>query len=314
MKIAFLMPFLQLYGAIRTMVDLSNELVDRHHSVALYHSDGSKCEWLKVKAEIRSKAAIMEGNYDIVIANLRGVVGLLHSCKSTLKFYFISDKWSEFDASYQSMLNSDWAKLAPTKVCQEWLIKKGVASYYLPPGVDEEIFYPVKCESIVANSVFCLLWSGDRRPGKGQRVVKEMSEILKRKGVDFKLSTYYDKGVNQEDMAKVYSQADIFIESVSGDSALRSNPVLEAMSCGTTVLCSAHESIQEWAVHGETAYIVARDPDLLANAVITLKNDPVLMQRLREGALKKVSEFTWKRAGDLFEQIIEIEMKRCEVV
>lgn len=310
MKIAFLMPFLQLYGAIRTVVDLSNELVDRGHDVTIYHSNGSLCNWLEVKAKIKPNAAILDQYNDVALANLRGVIGLLHSCKAKVKLYLMADRWSEFDLSFQSMLKSDWGKLAATKWSQDWLTKKGVGSYYFPPGVNRGVFHPV--EKLEESGSLKLLCSGDKRPGKGLKCITEAVRILRDKcGLDFVLNSYYGKGISQSEMAQVYGQADIFVDAQWGDSAVRNNPVLESMACGTPVVCLDHESVSDWCVNNKTAILVpAKNSVLLAEAVAKLQSDKDLMERIRVNALKKVSEFTWKRTGEMFEDIIAKEMKR----
>ena len=309
MKVSFLMPFLHLYGAVRTMVDLSNEMVERGHSVTMYHGKGGPCDWLEVKAETKPKKAILETKHEVVIANLRGVVGLLQSCRAKLKLYLLADRWGEFDSSYQSMLRSNWVKLAATKWSQRWLAERGVVSYYLPPGVNREIFYPVKTSKKYGLRLLC---TGDKRPGKGLVYVNTTVDILRNKyGLDVVLSNYEGKGLPQSEMAQVYGEADMFVDMQGGDAALKNNPVVEAMACGTPVVCLDHESVSEWAFHRQTAILVPeQNPALVAEAIVELNSNKDLMERIRTNALKKVSEFTWVRTAERLEKIIAMEMKR----
>jgi len=52
MKFSFLLPHLNQIGIVRSVVDLSNKLIELKHDVSIYHSDGSNCTWSTVKAKI----------------------------------------------------------------------------------------------------------------------------------------------------------------------------------------------------------------------------------------------------------------------
>lgn len=306
MKIAFLMPFLEVYGAVRSMVDLSNEMVDRGHNVSIYHSDGSPCRWLKTKASIYPLAVFLRLEHEIVIANLRGVAGLLGVCHANLKLYWVADRWSEHSRNYQSMLKSNWVKLAVTKWSQKWLLGRGVSSYYVFPGINREVFHPIDGVKSM-DGVLRLLCSGDDRPGKGLELVPKIVGILRDKySLDVELLSYYGKGLLQNKMAEFYGKADIFMDFPWGDAALRCNPVVESMACGTPVVCLDHESVSDWAVHKKTAILVPeRNPDLMAAAVFRLFKDEGLMEEIRSSGLKKVSKFTWKGAAEKLEEVVE---------
>lgn len=308
MKISFLMPFLQVYGAVRSMIDLSNEMVERGHSVTIYHENGGPCDWLEVKAETKPKDAILNREHEVVIANLRGVIDLMHACRSKLKLYWVADRWSECARNFQSMLASSWVKLAQTRWSCYWLGEKGVGSYYLPPGINREIFHPIKTDK-PKEDVLRLLCSGDKRHGKGFDYILPTVAIL-RHSYDqaVELGEYYDKGISQSSMAKVYGSADIFIDMQWGEAALKNNPVVEAMACGTPVVCLDHESVSEWATHMKTAILVPeRNPVLMAEAIIKLWKDKELMRRISLNALKKVAEFTWSRTAEELEKIVAKE-------
>lgn len=69
-------------------------------------------------------------------------------------------------------------------------------------------------------------------------------------------------------------------------------PVLEAMACGTPVVCSNHCSLPE--VAADAALLV--DPtseEALAGAVLELLCDAELHDRLRRAGLQRSGEFTW---------------------
>ena len=74
-------------------------------------------------------------------------------------------------------------------------------------------------------------------------------------------------------------------------------PVLEAMACGTPVVCSNVASLPE--VAGAAARLVA--PEDLAGAAAALQQvltDPAEAARLRAAGLERAREFSWRTAAD----------------
>jgi glycosyltransferase involved in cell wall biosynthesis len=73
-------------------------------------------------------------------------------------------------------------------------------------------------------------------------------------------------------------------------------PPLEAMACGTPVVCSNAASLPE--VVGDAA--VMFDPystDDMANAMHRILEDADLRQTLRERGLRRAAVFTWERTA-----------------
>ena len=98
-----------------------------------------------------------------------------------------------------------------------------------------------------------------------------------------------------EDLLKTYrqSRALLLLSQYEGFGL----PVLEAMACGTPVICSNTSSLPE--VAGSAALLV--DPDDVegaACAVTRILTDPKLADDLREKGLRQASLFTWKRTAE----------------
>jgi glycosyltransferase involved in cell wall biosynthesis len=100
--------------------------------------------------------------------------------------------------------------------------------------------------------------------------------------------------VPQADLTALYSLADGFVfPSLYEGFGL---PPLEAMACGTPVVCSNAASLPE--VVGDAALVVA--PDDLAGWVVAMERillDDALRQELRDRGLKRAAEFTWERTA-----------------
>jgi len=81
-------------------------------------------------------------------------------------------------------------------------------------------------------------------------------------------------------------------------------PGMEAMACGAALVAADSVGSREYARHGETALVVARErPDLLAEAVETLLDDDELRQRLARQGNAHVRQYTWARAVDALEAL-----------
>jgi glycosyltransferase involved in cell wall biosynthesis len=73
-------------------------------------------------------------------------------------------------------------------------------------------------------------------------------------------------------------------------------PVLEAMACGTPVVCADNSSLPEIA--GDAALLVeAADTDALADAMHQLLTDASLRERLVQRGFAQARKFTWEKAA-----------------
>lgn len=100
--------------------------------------------------------------------------------------------------------------------------------------------------------------------------------------------------VSDNDLPAIYSGASAFIfPSLYEGFGL---PVLEAMACGTPVICSNVSSLPEIA--GEAALMFDPcDPDALAGAIARVLTDGALNQELRELGYAQAARFTWEQTA-----------------
>jgi len=101
--------------------------------------------------------------------------------------------------------------------------------------------------------------------------------------------------VGGEELVKAYQEADVFmLQSKYEGFGLT---VLEAMACGTPVVCSNRSSLPE--VAGSAA--ILEDPDnydAFASAVVNVLEDQNLAAELAEKGIKQAARFTWKRTAE----------------
>lgn len=97
--------------------------------------------------------------------------------------------------------------------------------------------------------------------------------------------------IAEEDVATLYSGASMFIyPSLYEGFGL---PILEAMQCGTPVICSNNSSLPE--VAGNAAlYISGLDEEETASAIERLFSDANLKKDLSHKAINRSAQFSWK--------------------
>ncbi len=113
--------------------------------------------------------------------------------------------------------------------------------------------------------------------------------------------------VDEAGLVAAYQQADVFalLSKYEGFGL----PVLEAMACGTPVVCSNRASLPE--VAGDAALLV--DPEQMSDAAAAitrvLREEP-LAASLRERGLRQAAKFTWTRTAAMtlmaYEQAVSV--------
>jgi len=100
--------------------------------------------------------------------------------------------------------------------------------------------------------------------------------------------------VAEEDLPALYGGATLFVfPSLYEGFGL---PLLEAMACGTPVVCSDRSSLPE--VAGDAALLVDPvDVAALADALLRLLEDTALREHLTERAIARAATFSWERAA-----------------
>ncbi|MBP7274655.1 MAG: glycosyltransferase family 4 protein [Kiritimatiellae bacterium] len=112
-------------------------------------------------------------------------------------------------------------------------------------------------------------------------------------------------------LLEAYRQAHVFVlPSLYEGFGL---PILEAMACGTPVVCSGVSSLPE--VAGDAALMVdPRDPAALAGALTSVLTDPALAARLRTAGLERARKFSWNQAArttwSVYEEAVAARQRR----
>jgi len=114
--------------------------------------------------------------------------------------------------------------------------------------------------------------------------------------------------VTEDELILLYNAADVYICSsfLEGFGL----PVLEAMACGTPVVCSNASSLPE--VAGEAAILVPpADDRLFAEAIMSVLSNEGLSEQMKAKGLKRAGLFTWSRtAGGVVSVYEEVARRR----
>lgn len=98
--------------------------------------------------------------------------------------------------------------------------------------------------------------------------------------------------VRGEMLAELYADSDLFVFP-SGTETF-GNVLLEAMACKRPCICTNSGGVTDFSTHGKNAYVVPdRDSNALFEAILKLKESPVLRRKLSEGALKTATQRSW---------------------
>jgi glycosyltransferase involved in cell wall biosynthesis len=114
----------------------------------------------------------------------------------------------------------------------------------------------------------------------------------------------YHADISDEQLRKLYSGASVFIlpSWVEG----WSSPPMEAMSCGTACVCTDVGAVSDYAVPGETVFLVPpHNPVALAESCLALLLDPQKRHNIGQAAQKYIKKYTWDRTVEQMEMIFE---------
>jgi glycosyltransferase involved in cell wall biosynthesis len=193
-------------------------------------------------------------------------------------------------------------------------------SYLLNPGIDTGVFCPrgdaagkYECPS----KITLVSYYSPRRFKAWDDALKAMRIVFEKVGKDrLEWVAFGDIPSSMPDLpvkfvgktlgaslAQLYSSAYIvFMNSWFESFPL---PPLEAMACGTAVV-TTRLGTEDYAYDGENALVIPpKQPEALAEAVIKLIDEPAVAGRLARNGIETAREFTWNKAADRLEEIIQ---------
>ncbi len=188
----------------------------------------------------------------------------------------------------------------------------------IPNGVDTEFFSPLEhiYRTTAENPIRLLFVGRFHRQKNVPGLIRNLALVRKDHKLAFTLTLVGDgpergeamravvqsglddvtqwKGwLEKEDLKNSYQQADCLINLSSYEGL--PNTVLEAMSCGLTVIASDIGPHRELIEDGETGFLTPQDePEIIALRLYALSNDRHMLQEIGERARQKVTiNYDW---------------------
>jgi len=319
LKIAAILPHLEVFGGVRRYIEIGNNFVKRGHSFKIYHSDGSRPTWLEFLGETRPAEQVTSEENDIAISSDYSVLHYLEGANARKKIFYCllehkNNRKVCANMKFLIMGNS-------TGICE--MIRRKYRRECIEGigGINPELFYPVETEGH-SHQIKILCYGRIYKKRKGIQKVVKAAELLYKRYPSLRLLlfdtpvgnlrldarqmlrarvpvTFYT-ALPQEKMAELYSQADIFVNAEKR--AGWSNPCAEAMACKVPVVCSA-SGTRDFAIDGETALIFRfRYSPLIAKKIRELIEDRNLRERIAEEGYRKIQEYTWSNLVDKLEK------------
>lgn len=321
MNIGILLPSIGVYGGVRRFVGLANELSLRKHDVTIYTPDGKSCVWLKCISKWNKYDNFLSMKNDAIIFGYPGQEDRRLSSMSNAKkkIFWCCGIYDPKDIIGLEENKNPWIKKINnitlkylhdqelikiavsswlTNFCKEYLKINKINTIFC--GIDRDIFKPFEGIKKIKDSI---LSPCEKRSFKSKHLMKVIFAKVKKRVPSATLSSYRGMGIRQSKMSKFISSHEIY----SDDTILAGwhNPAIEAMACGLPVACFDFGGIRDFAIHGKTALLAAKGkPISLAKATITLLLDKNMAIELSKNAMDHISQFTWKRCGNEFEEIL----------
>ncbi|WP_371803528.1 glycosyltransferase family 4 protein [Candidatus Lokiarchaeum ossiferum] len=109
--------------------------------------------------------------------------------------------------------------------------------------------------------------------------------------------------VKEEDMASYYSMADVFVTYSYAAEGFGITPI-EAIACGTPVICSTMPAYQE-ILQDNAIFVERQRPDLLAKAFVNFFQTPDKSQEMLVKASEYIKKYTWDAVTDRVENVYQ---------
>lgn len=249
-------------------------------------------------------------------------------------YYFLQDFWEQMENPYEARAFEATLRLPfyfLTNSCYTKNIILNIQSYarvkVVSVGVDINIFYP-RSERVLHSNNRRLVMIIIRGPWyKGaDTAIKVLNEINKiepihaliagpaiclnqlRKTLGMNFPYTHFENVDDNELAKLYSSADVFLFTSRVESF--GLPPLEAMGCGTPVVTTDCKGNRDYAIDGYNSLISPPDNiERLKELMLKVLRDKELREKLVKGGLDTAVKWDWNRVTDRFESAFNEKVK-----
>ena len=131
--------------------------------------------------------------------------------------------------------------------------------------------------------------------GGGSTVAKRKFSKMANELDPKKLFSRQVEYVDHKELSKILSETNLFVFASSCENM--PNTLIEGMSCGLPIACSAMGPMPEVLKDGGI-YFNPTNPDSIATAIAQIIRNPKLRQRISKRSLALSKKYTWKNCGD----------------
>jgi len=333
-----------LSGGILSVIQLTNELVklgidariallktneptDSHR----YYAEPIFFDSLYDMAKYFPKSDIVVATYWITAYWVHKLAGM-HP--GTIPVYFLQDYESWFFPQENSILREkviNTYNLIPNKIVKsdwlaEMLSKHECKTRKIPLGMDLGVFHP---RDILKNDgTVALAMTRPATPRRGFSTIVDAMGLLKKRRPDVDIVFFGEDDLSeynipyvyknigkirrQEDLAKLYSGANVFFDGSDFQGFGRT--ALESMACGTPTVLTNVGGVTEYASDGNNCLTIPpKDPVAAAEAMARVLQDKECGDRLVRGGLETVKRYCHKREGretlEYFEELLRARQR-----
>ena len=128
----------------------------------------------------------------------------------------------------------------------------------------------------------------------------QMKKIYEEWKVHYK-NIHFVGFIDDKELPYYYSMGDIFITYSYASEGFGLTPI-EAIACGTPVICSTMTAYKE-ILQNNAIFVPPRNPQQLANKIVSLLEDDSKRKNLIQNAQKFIKRYTWDSVGKKLEKI-----------
>lgn len=322
MKIAALLPHVEVFGGVRRYLELGNELTRRGHRFTLFTPLGEAPDWLRFEGTVKPFSSLEEEIFDAGLVSEYSILPHFERLKAQAKFFYFV---LEGHKKEREVIRKNFRFLGNSEgICRRLERRYGISCDRVPGGVNFETFYPLERKS-PRKELRILCYGRIYKKRKGVRQVIRAVELLSRRFPQLRL-VFFDSSVGgewrdpralikasvpyefyfnlpQNKMAWLFAQADIFCSAERR--AGWANTAAEAMACRLPVVCTKSGTM-DFAIHGQTALVApSPHPFFLSRQLRRLVEDEPLRFHLAQAGYEKIRRFSWAAAAARLEKAIQ---------
>lgn len=324
MRISLFLPHVGVFGGVRRFLELGNEWAAAGHDVQLFHPSGAPPAWLAFRGRTRPLAEAAGAGADLAVGADVHTYAAFRAHHAARHLYYCV---LEGDPGLPAAIPDTGVLLAANSSA----LRRSVAGRAGRPvldgigGIRLDQFRPAP-ERRAAAPLRVLLNGRRSRPKKGTDLVlaalrgltgrvPEFEVVLfdsvgpenrqdPRDGAPLPARARFVLGPTQEELVALYQSAHLFVAAER--KAGWCNTALEAMACGTAVVCT-RSGTGDFTRNGENALVVGvRHPWWLGRAIARVLRDAELRARLERSAPRDLERWSWPvLAAKLLRQVDE---------